>query len=183
MPNPKIGVLVGSLRRDSFHRLIADSLPALAPPGAEIVALPSVDLPLYDGDVEAAGIPEIVRQLGDAITAVDSVVILSPEYNYSIAGVLKNAIDWLSRLKPQPLAGKPMSIISASPGLYGGARGQYHLRQVLVALDAKVLNKPEVMVGSVMSKVDPESRTITDERTRAGIQRQLAALVEFTGAS
>ena len=85
--------------------------------------------------------------MAEKITAADGVIIVTPEYNYSVPGILKNALDWLSRLSPQPLAGKPVAIQTASPGLIGGARAQYHLRQSLVFLDALVLNKPEAMVG------------------------------------
>jgi len=101
---------------------------------------------------------------------------VTPEYNYSIPGGLKNALDWLSRTTPQPFVGKPVAIQTASPGMIGGARCQYHLRQVLVFLDARTLNKPEIIIGQVSAKVDHETMILTDPQTREFIGRQLAAL-------
>ncbi|MFM0047683.1 NAD(P)H-dependent oxidoreductase [Paraburkholderia sediminicola] len=168
--------LVGSLRRLSFHAAIADSLPELAPENVTVTKLPSVGLlPHYDADVQAEGFPQSVLDLGNAIREADGVIIVTPEYNYSVPGVLKNALDWLSRLPTTPLAGKPVAIQSASPGIFGGARAQYHLRQSMVFLDAQVLNKPEVMVGGAASKVDVEGRTITDQQTREIVTAQLKA--------
>ncbi len=120
----------------------------------------------------------MAQQAADAIAAADGVVIVSPEYNYSMPGGLKNAIDWLSRLKPQPFAGKPVAIQSASGGALGGARMQYHLRQSMVFLDAHVLNRPEVMIGQAPSKVDAEGR-LADEATRKFIADQLVAFAAF----
>jgi chromate reductase len=116
--------------------------------------------------------------MAEAIRAADGVVIVTPEYNYSVPGVLKNAIDWLSRLPSQPFAGKPLAIQSASPGALGGARAQYHLRQMLVFLDAMVLNKPEVMVSGAASKISPEGE-LTDEATRKFLAGQLEAFAAF----
>jgi chromate reductase len=107
------------------------------------------------------------------------VIIVTPEYNYSVPGVLKNALDWLSRLPTQPFAGKPTMIQSGSPGVIGGARAQYHLRQILVFLDATVMNKPEVMIGQIASKVDAGSGELTDEATRGFIAAQLKAFAAF----
>jgi chromate reductase len=92
---------------------------------------------------------------------------------------LKNALDWLSRMQPQPFAGKPVAIQTASPGAIGGARAQYHLRQILVFLDAHVLNKPEVMVGQAMAKVDAEAGVINDAGTADFIKGQLTALASL----
>ena len=117
--------------------------------------------------------------MGEAIAAADGVVIVTPEYNYSVPGVLKNAIDWLSRLPNQPFAGKPVAIQSASPGALGGARAQYHLRQSLVFLDARVLNRPEVMVGGAYGKADMASGDLTDQATKDFIAGQLKAFADF----
>lgn len=150
-------VLLGSLRKASFNATLARSLPSLAPEGVSIEFLESVgDIPHYDADVQAEGFPESVVKMGKAIKQADAVIIVSPEYNYSVPGVLKNALDWISRLPDTPFAGKPVAIQTGSPGLIGGARAQYHLRQILVFFDALVLNKPEVMVGQIPSKVDQE---------------------------
>ncbi len=176
----KLVTLLGSLRQGSYNAMIARALPALAPAGVEIAPLPSIrGLPVYDADLQAEGIPALVAALGAAIRAADGVVIVTPEYNYSVPGGLKNAIDWISRLPNQPFAGKPVAIQSASPGGLGGARAQYHLRQVLVFLDAYLLNKPEVMVREVRSKVDEVTGTLGDAATRDHIALQLAAFAEF----
>lgn len=172
-------VLVGSVRRGSFNAALARALSALAPEGVEMAILPSVALlPIYDGDVEEQGIPEPVKALGGDISAADALIIVTPEYNYSIPGGLKNAIDWLSRIKDAPpLKGKPTLIMSASPGGFGGARAQYHLRQVLVAVDAHVMNVPEVMVAQVHTKVT--DGVLTDEGTKTFVGKQLAAFKAF----
>ncbi|MFK9003012.1 NADPH-dependent FMN reductase [Pseudomonas pergaminensis] len=170
-------VLLGSLRKASFNATLARSLPSLAPEGVSIELLGSVgDIPHYDADVQAEGFPESVVKMGKAIKQADAVIIVTPEYNYSVPGVLKNALDWISRLPDTPFAGKPVAIQTGSPGLIGGARAQYHLRQILVFFDALVLNKPEVMVGQIPSKVDQEKDEISDAATRDFVANQLVAL-------
>ncbi|MCE1186174.1 MAG: NAD(P)H-dependent oxidoreductase [Rhodocyclales bacterium] len=173
----KVVVLIGSLRKGSYNRMVANTLAELAPEGMDIALLPALgDIPLYDSDLQAEAFPPAVLNLGARLRGADGVVIVTPEYNYSVPGVLKNAIDWVSRLPEQPLAGKPLAIQTASMGILGGARAQYHLRQILVFLDAVVLNKPEVMIGAVHTKVDESAGTLQDEATRAFIAKQLEAL-------
>ena len=172
--------LLGSLRRASFNAVIARSLPQLAPEGVSISALGSIaDFPHYNQDTQDEGFPPQVLEMAEQIKASDGVIIITPEYNYSVPGVLKNAIDWLSRVTPQPLAKKPVAIQTASPGQIGGARAQYHLRQSLVFLDAFVLNKPEAMIGLVASKVDPQTLALTDTPTRDFLTRQISALADL----
>jgi chromate reductase, NAD(P)H dehydrogenase (quinone) len=172
--------LLGSLRLGSFNAAIARALPALVPGGMTITALGSVgDFPHYNADRQAEGFPPAVQEMAEAITRADGVIIVTPEYNYSVPGVLKNALDWLSRLPAQPFAGKAVAIQSGSPGLFGGARAQYHLRQSLIFLDARVLNKPEVMVGQIMTKVDAGTGELVDETTRGFIAAQLQAFAAF----
>jgi chromate reductase, NAD(P)H dehydrogenase (quinone) len=176
----KLVSLLGSLRQASYNAAVARALPGLAPEGVDVLALPSIrDIPLYDADVQAAGFPPAVIALAEQIRAADGVVIVTPEYNYSVPGALKNAIDWLSRVPEQPLAGKPVAIQTASMGVIGGARCQYHLRQVLVFLDCQVLNKPEVMIGVVQNKVDAQSGELTDADTRKFVAGQLKSFAEF----
>ena len=172
--------LLGSLRRGSYNAAIARALPALAPEGVTIAPLGSVgELPLYSADLQAEGFPAALLAMGEAITAADGVIIVTPEYNYSVPGALKNALDWLSRLPTPPFAGKPVALQTGSPGMIGGARCQYHLRQIFVFLDAYVLNKPEVMVGQIAAKADADSGELTDQATRDFIAKQLQAFAAF----
>ncbi|QEX22176.1 NAD(P)H-dependent oxidoreductase [Hypericibacter adhaerens] len=176
----KLAVLVGSLRKGSFNAALARALPALTPAGLGFETLPSVGLlPLYDADIQAAGFPEPVAALGRAIKAADGIVIVMPEYNYSVPGGLKNAIDWVSRLPDKPFAGKPVLIQTASISLLGGARAQYHLRQILVFLDAAVMNLPEVMVAQAQNKFDAASGELKDGPTRELIAKQLQSFAAF----
>ncbi|GAN69164.1 NADPH-dependent FMN reductase [Acetobacter orleanensis] len=169
--------LLGSLRKGSLNGIVARALPELTPEGVTITPLGSIaDVPLYDQDVQEQGFPAPVLAMAEQIRAADGLIIVTPEYNYSMPGGLKNALDWLSRVTPQPLAGKPVALQTASPGAIGGARAQYHLRQTLVFLDAFVLNKPEVMIGQAISKFDVEQAKLTDEPTRAYLTRQIEAL-------
>jgi chromate reductase, NAD(P)H dehydrogenase (quinone) len=183
MTTPKqlqIGTLVGSLRKGSLNDALARALPKYAPADMSIRALPSVgEIPHYNADVQAGSWPAAVTQLGDAIRGLDGVIVVTPEYNYSIPGVLKNAIDWLSRLPNQPFANKAVAIQSASMGVLGGARAQYHLRQVFVFLDASVFNRPEVMVAQAQNKLSVDAGDITDQGTRDVVTAQLKAFAAF----
>ena len=171
--------LTGSLRGASFNAAIARTLPELAPENVTISALGSPgDFPHYNADVQQEGFPAAVVAMAEAIHKADGLIIVTPEYNYSVPGVLKNALDWLSRYNPQPLAGKPVLIETASPGAIGGARAQYHLRQILVFFDAQVLNKPEAMIGKVTDKVT--DGVLSDQDTRDFLTRQLAAFTQFS---
>ena len=177
-------VICGSLRKGSYNALIARNLPALAPAEMNIVPAPSIGaLPLYNFDIQTEqGFPAAVMALSDAIRGANGVIFVTPEYNYSVPGVLKNAIDWISRVPNQPLAGKPVAIQSASPSILGGARAQYHLRQMMVFLDALVFNKPEIMVTFVNTKVDEAQGVLTDEPTRKIIAQQLVDFSKFIRA-
>ncbi len=170
-------VMVGSLRKASFNAAIARALPPLAPEGVTISPLPSVgEFPIYNADVQAEGWPPVVTQAADQIRAADGVIIVTPEYNHTIPGGLKNAIDWISRLPNQPFAGKPVALVSSSPGLFGGLRAQLHMRHMFVYLDGRVLNKPEVIIPQVNQKVDVATGAITDEATRGFLADQIKAL-------
>jgi chromate reductase len=172
--------LLGSLRKASVNGGVARALPALAPEGATISPLGSVgDFPHYNADVQAEGIPAAVEAMGAAIKAADGVIVVSPEYNYSVPGALKNAIDWISRLPSAPFKRKPILLQSASPGALGGARMQYHLRQTFVFLDAWVFNTPEVMIGGAGAKFDGATGDLTDAGTRDFLGKQLAAFADF----
>jgi chromate reductase len=152
----------------------------LAPADVGIEILPSIGLlPIYDADLQAEGIPDAVTALGTAIKSADGLIIVTPEYNYSVPGGLKNAIDWISRLPTKPFAAKPLLIQSASMGLFGGARAQYHLRQIMVFLDAYVMNLPEVMVGQAQNKIDATTGELTDQGTRDFIAGQIRSFETF----
>jgi chromate reductase len=122
-----------------------------------------------------------VNALADAIRAAAGVIFCTPEYNFTIPGGLKNAIDWVSRLQNQPFAGKPVAIMSASPGPVGGARVQYDLRKAMVFLDAFTLNKPEIFIGNCAAKFDEKAGELKDETTRNFIKQQLTAFAAFVG--
>jgi chromate reductase len=159
--------------------MVARTLPLLAPEGMQIKASPAIDqIPHYNADVQAKRIPDAATALGEAIRAADGVIIITPEYNYSVPGVLKNAIDWLSRLEDQPFAGKPVLLQSVSGGALGGARMQYHLRQVMVFVEALVFTRPEVFIGPAASKFDDDLK-LTDQPTRDIIKRQLGGFETF----
>jgi chromate reductase len=169
----------GSLRAASFNTAALRAAAELVPAGVSFDLATIRDIPLYDDDVRAAGMPPAVAALQSAIAGADAVVIATPEYNYSVPGVLKNAIDWLSRTDPQPFQGKPVAIIGASPGAIGTARAQYDLRKTFVFLDAHVLNKPEVMIGAAHTRFDAEGKLI-DETTRKFLASMLEALRVWT---
>jgi chromate reductase len=170
----------GSLRKGSFNTAVLRAAVELAPEGMVIETADIRDIPIYDEDVRAAGLPPSVQKLRDAIAAADALLIVTPEYNYSVPGVLKNAIDWASRPPSQPFAGKPLAIMGASGGLVGTARAQYHLRQIAVFLDMHPLNKPEVFVRTAQEKINADGR-LHDEPTRKVIADQLVALAAWTG--
>jgi len=173
----KVLGIPGSLRKASYNAAALRAAAASAPDGVRIDITSLAGIPLYDEDVRSAGTPRAVTDLARAIAAADAVLISTPEYNYSISGVLKNAIDWLSRLDPQPFDNKPVAIMGASMGRLGTARAQYHLRQVFVYLNAMVMNKPEVMIAAAQTQFDADGR-LTDEATRG----HLAAMVEALAA-
>lgn len=132
------------------------------------------DVPPFDADVLAHGIPVPVEALRERIRRADALLIATPEYNFSIPGMLKNALDWMSRGTDQPLRHKPVAILSAAPGPVGGARVQYELRKVLLFMDAMVLSKPEVFIAHAGSKFAPDGMCI-DETTRRFVTEQMTA--------
>jgi chromate reductase len=174
-------MICGSLRKASFNRALMNALPPLAPAGVTLGEAPSFrGFPLYDADLQAsAGFPPDVVALADAIRTADGVIIISPEYNWTIPGALKNAVDWVSRLADQPFKNKPVAIQSATGGALGGARMQYHLRMALTYLNAYVFGTPEVFVGSAQTKFDDKTLALRDEPTRKIIAQQLEAFAAF----
>jgi chromate reductase len=171
--------LSGSLRKKSFNSAALRAARQLLPDGMAIEIFDLAPIPMYNEDVREQGFPEPVQQLRDKIAAADALLIVSPEYNYSIPGPLKNAIDWVSRPPNQPFDGKPIAIMGASPGSLGTARAQYHLRQVFVYLNGMILNRPEVMIAAAHTRFD-EQGNLTDGATSEHIQKMLIALAEWT---
>src|ERR1700742_4149725 len=152
----KVLTICGSLRKGSFNAMLVRALPALAPEGMTFTASPPLGvIPHYNhDDQDATGFPGSVTAFADAIRAADGVIITSPEHNWTIPGTLKNAIDWVSRMKDQPFKDKPVALQSCSGALLGGSRMQYHLRQCLVSLDALTFGRPEVIVTFAPQKFD-----------------------------
>lgn len=150
----------------------------LVPEGVAIDIAGIGDIPLYNDDVRVIGMPDPVLALAGRIAAADAVLIATPEYNYSIPGVLKNAIDWASRPPEQPFDGKPIGIIGASAGVLGTARAQYHLRQCFVFLNGHVMNRPEVMIGGAQNKFAADG-SLTDAPTRDFMAAHLAAFRDW----
>lgn len=165
----------GSLRRGSFNRALLRAAVGLAPPELAIDTWPLDAVPLYDGDVEAQGLPEAVHGLREAVAAADGLLIATPEYNHGVPGVVKNAVDWLSRPpKPHALESKPVGLMGATPGRFGTRAAQYQLRQALTPLNAFVMPQPQILVTGVRDKLDDELR-LTDEPTRDRLERYLKA--------
>jgi chromate reductase, NAD(P)H dehydrogenase (quinone) len=173
--------ICGSLRKASYNRMVMNALPGLAPPGMSIKeAPPFAEFPLYNADVqEENGFSAAVQKLADAVRAADGVIFNSPEYNFSIPGGLKNAIDWLSRVQNQPFAGKPVALQSAANGALGGGRMQYDLRRTMLFLDAMTFGRPEIFIGNCSQKIDAKTGEITDQQTVGFIRQQLAAFATF----
>jgi chromate reductase len=159
-------------------------LPSHAPAGMKITEAPSwAEFPVYNADIQnSTGFPEPVQKLAEAVRAADGVIFISPEYNYSIPGGLKNAIDWVSRVPNQPFAGKPVALQSAAAGLLGGGRMQYDLRRCMIFLDAATMNKPEIFIGNAPARIDDKTGQIKDEQTVGFIKQQLEAFAKFIAA-
>ena len=183
MAEKKLNVvsICGSLRKGSFNAALSRALPALAPANMAITPAPSWEsFPVYNADDQnSSGFPAAVTTMADVLRKADGILIVSPEYNYSIPGGLKNAIDWLSRLKEQPFFQKPIALQSASGGPLGASRMQYHMRQTMVFLDAYVFTRPEIFVGGAPHKFDEKTLELKDEPTRHIITQQLNGFSDF----
>lgn len=158
----------GSLRKAATNRQLLREAARLFDPGTFVEA--DLNLPLYDGDVEeAAGIPASVQTLSDQIATADAVIISTPEYNKALSGVLKNALDWVSRTEGAPWRNKPVAIMSATAGRAGGERTQYSLRLCLQAFRTRLLQGPEVLVASSFNAFDETGR-LTNDRYEAALK-------------
>ena len=170
----KILGISGSLRKSSYNSGLLRAAAAFAPDGIEMLSYQ--DIPIYNGDDEAAGgVPARVQEIAAQIDEADGLFFATPEYNFSIPGGLKNLIDWVSRVKPVPFSDKPTAIMGAAAGPLGTGRVQYDLRKVLNALNADIVNKPEVFVGFAGSKFD-ENGDLTDDMSRDFVRQLTEAL-------
>jgi chromate reductase len=171
--------LVGSIRKDSFNKALMRAAVELVPDNSEIEVFDISTIPPFNQDFESNPAP-VVKDLKLKIKTADALLIATPEYNYSIPGVLKNAIDVASRPKADKVFdGKPVALMSASVGRLGGARAQYHLRQSFVFLNMFPVNYPEVMLPQAQQYIDKNGK-LTNEETRAFIRQLLEELVKWT---
>ncbi|PPD58081.1 NADPH-dependent FMN reductase [Dehalogenimonas etheniformans] len=177
----KIKVLgfAGSLRQGSFNRMLLKTAVELAPPGIDLQVFDLAPIPPFNQDQEHS-LPGVVREFKSLIDAADAILFVTPEANYSVPGVMKNAIDWASRPHgDNSFKDKPAAIMSASTSSLGGARAQYHLRQMMVFLEMHPVNKPEVMVPLAAQAFDSDGNLI-DQKARDLVKQLLNALYDWT---
>ncbi len=173
----RIAGFTGSLRCNSYNKAALRAAQTLLPENAVLDIIDLSDIPFLNEDVAAQGLPASVADFEKKLSQADAILISTPEYNFSIPPVLKNALDWVSKGDVLPLYGKPLAIMSASPSMLGGARVQYHLRQVCISLNLIPLNKPEVFIANANTKFD-EAGNLVDEKTKEAIEGLLKALVQ-----
>jgi chromate reductase, NAD(P)H dehydrogenase (quinone) len=169
----------GSLRKGSWNRGLLRTAQQAAPSDVAIEVFDIADIPLYNEDVRQKGFPPVVQSFRERIRAADALLIATPEYNYSVPGVLKNAIDWASRPPDQPFQDKPIALMGASAGTAGTTRAQHHLRQSFVFLDGRLLARPEVLIAAATQKFD-EQGNLMDEPSKKLVADLLATLAAWT---
>ncbi len=180
MPAPRdVAVLVGSLRKESYSRKIARALAALAPPSLRLEEVGIRDLPLYDQDLETAAPPAAWTAFRERVRRADAVLFVTPEYNRSVPGVLKNAVDVGSRpYGKAAFDGKPAAVVSVSPGALGAFGANHHLRQSLVFLNMPTMAQPEAYVGNVAALLDPQGN-VTVDATREFLRKFVEAFAAW----
>lgn len=171
--------ICGSLRKQSYNHMLLQEAERHLPEDTNLQLADISSIPLYSQDLADVGMPESVKIFREQIATSDALLISSPEYNYSIPGVLKNAIDWASRPPNQPLAQKPVAIMGASTGNFGTVRMQMHLRQVFLCTSTIPIQKPEVLITRAQEKFDAQGQ-LTDEIAKKLLAELLLALVHFT---
>jgi chromate reductase len=180
----KVLAVLGSLRKGSFNRALLHAAMGIAKTDEIPMTFTVADIsefPLYNEDLrDREGFPPVVARFREQIAAADALLFVSPEYNYSVPGVLKNAIDWASRAPNQPFADKPFAVMGASGAMSGTMRMQYHLRQIAVFLNMHPLHQPEVFVRNAKSAFNEDLSELTDATTRTIVAKQLNALVTWT---
>lgn len=170
----------GSLRKASFNRALLRTAHKLAPEGMSIEDCDIASIPPFNQDaLDSGGYPPSCQDMRARIKAADAILFVTPEYNFSVPGVLKNAIDWASRPPEQPFNDKAVALIGASAGALGTARAQYHLRQIGVFLNMRFINKPEVFIGAAGTKFDAAGN-LTDETAKGLIKDLMAELVTWS---
>lgn len=169
----------GSLREKSYNMAALRAAAELLPESATLEIVDLSQIPFFNEDVEAEGVPQVIVNFKEKLAAADAILISTPEYNYSIPPVLKNALDWASRGTELPLSGKPLAIMSASQGMLGGGYVQYHLRQVCAKLHLQTLNGPKVLITNASKKFDQNGKLI-DDFTKKSITKLLKVLIDKT---
>lgn len=177
--NLRIVGFSGSLRKGSYNTSLLKACNKFITNEIDYEILDISSLPFFNEDLEAAGVPDSVKLFWSQLNGADAFIIASPEYNYSFTGVLKNALDWASRGDRTILYNKPAILLSASPGMFGGVRSQYHLRQVCVALNLIPLSSKEVYVMKAHEKIDSNGN-ITDNKTNESISKIINDLINYT---
>jgi chromate reductase len=175
MPNLHVVGISGSLRKGSYNTALLHAAQVLLPSDVSYAEVAIGNLPFYNADEDGEHRPEVVTQFRNALAKADAFIIASPEYNYSIPGVLKNAIDWASRGKDSPLLGKAVALMGATNGMWGTARMQQSIRPIFQSLNMFPVNKPEVYVAQAQSKFD-EAGNLIDDKTKEMIRKQLQGL-------
>lgn len=180
MAAPTLLKISGSLRKGSYNRMLLDE--AAEAFGEAHLVEADLNLPLYDGDLEdAEGIPAKVQALADQVAGADAIVIAAPEYNKGITGVLKNALDWVSRTEGRVFADKPVVVMSAAAGRTGGETAQFMTMSCLAQLGVRLIPGPQVLVAGAMNEFDEAGR-LTGELYRKAVQGRMLKLREAIGA-
>jgi len=179
MADTKILGICGSLRKASLNMAALRAAAEHAPDGVTVEIADISGIPVYDDDIYQKGFPASVETLRTQIKSADALLFATPEYNYSIPGVLKNAVDWVSRPPDHPLTGKPVAMLGCSGGTSGTMRAQYHLRQVMVFLDMRPINKPELFLPGA-GKLFDDSGKLTDSDTGERLTALLASLAAWS---
>ena len=178
MSQLKILGLCGSLRKGSYNRMLLKLATEVAPADLSVESIELGNIPFFDGDVFDKGYPASAAALRERIRAADGVLIVTPDYNFTLSAVLKNAIDWASRGADQPFVGKPLTVMSATQGPLGGARVQYDVRRIMQFMQVFIMPRPETFVGSAAGKFNAEGQC-TDEVTRKFVTEHMAAFRDW----
>jgi Predicted flavoprotein len=173
-----IGV-TGSLREKSYSRAALQAAAGLFPKDVTMEIVDLSQIPFFNEDLEAEGVPQVIKDLKEKLVSADAILISTPEYNYSIPPALKNALDWASRGPEFPLSGKPLAIMSVSQGSLGGGYVQYHLRKVCAKLNLQTVNGTKVLITNASKKFDQDGK-LNDDLSKKSITKLLQVLVDKT---